>query len=48
MLEPHGSENGALVKSEIGIVHFLFAIIVAFEPSQLVRSNANEPSAYLI
>lgn len=47
MLEPHVSENGAAVNTEIGIEHFLFATIVAFVPSQLIKSDVNVPSSYL-
>lgn len=46
MLEPHANENGELVRTEIGIVHILLATIVVFEPSQLIRSDANVPSAF--
>jgi len=40
-LDPHCSENGAAVKTAIGIEHFLFAIMVVFNPSQLIRSDEN-------
>jgi hypothetical protein len=46
MLEPHANENGELVNTEIGIVHILLATIVVFVPSQLIRSDANVPSAF--